>query len=142
MITPSLVQLWFGYACQQMQGVVQACIYLGEAESGPYKLFETYPDSFVHSELIHENVEAALKRRKSVVTRTGASQGEAEVKRLVAVNAAQPVSTASGTNYLMTCPLLIGRELHGAISIEFKNDHSVKTQDYLKSVEAAIMWRL
>jgi hypothetical protein len=140
MITPSLVQSWFGYACQQMQGVVQACVYLGEAESGPYKLFETYPDSFVHSELIHENVEAALKRRKSVVTRTGASQGEAEVKRLVAVNAAQPVSTVNSTNYLMTCPLLIERQLHGAISIEFKNDHAVKSQDFLKSVEAAINW--
>ena len=140
MITPSLVQLWFGYACQQMQGVVQACVYLGEAEKGPYKLFETYPDSFVHSELIHENVEATLKRRKSVVTRTGVSQGEAEVKRLVAVNAAQPASTVSSTNYLMTCPLLIERQLHGAISIEFKNDHTVKTQDTLKSVEAAIKW--
>lgn len=140
MITPSLVQLWFGYACQQMQGVVQACVYLGEAERGPYKLFETYPDSFVHSELIHENVEATLKRRKSVVTRTGVSQGEAEVKRLVAVNAAQPASTVSSTNYLMTCPLLIERQLHGAISIEFKNDHTVKTQDTLKSVEAAIKW--
>jgi hypothetical protein len=140
MITPSLVQSWFGYACQQMQGVVQACVYLGEAERGPYKLFETYSDSFVHSELIHENVEAALKRRKSVVTRTGASQGEAEVKRLVAVNAAQPVSAISSTNFLITSPLLIERQLHGAISIEFKNDPAVKNQDFLKKVEAAIKW--
>jgi len=140
MITPSLVQLWFGYACQQMQGVVQACVYFGEAEKGPYKLFETYSDSFVHSELIHENVEAALKRRKSVVTRIGAGQGEAVVKRLVAVNAAQPVAALSGTNYLITCPLLIERQLHGAISIEFKNDPSVKTRDFLKHVEAAIKW--
>ena len=140
MITPSLVQLWFGYACQQMQGVVQACVYFGEAEKGPYKLFETCSDSFVHSEHIHENVEAALKRRKSVVTRTGASQGEAVVKRLVAVNAAQPVSALSNTNYLITCPLLIERQLHGAISIEFKNNPSVKNADFLKNVEAAIKW--
>ena len=140
MITPSLVQLWFGYACQQMQGVVQACVYFGEAEKGPYKLFETYSDSFVHSELIHENVEAALKRRKSVVTRTGASQGEAEFKQLLAVNAAQPVSALSNTNYLITCPLLIERQLHGAISIEFKNNPSVKNADFLKNVEAAIKW--
>ena len=140
MITPSLVQSWFGYACQQMQGVVQACVYLGEAERGPYKLFETYSESFVHSELIHENVEAVLKRRKSVVTRIGASQDEAEVKRLVAVNAAQPVSTVSSTNYLMTCPLLIERQLHGAVCIEFKDDPSVKTQDFLRNVEAAIKW--
>ncbi len=140
MISPSLVQLWFGYACQQLQGVVQACVYFGEAEKGPYKLFETYPESFVHSELIHENVEAALKRRKSVVTRIGASQGEAEVKRLVAVNAAQPVTAISNTNYLITCPLLIERQLHGAISIEFKNDPAVKSQGFLKDVEAAIKW--
>ena len=140
MITPSLVQSWFGYACQQMQGVVQACVYLGEAERGPYKLFETYSDSFVHSELIHENVEAALKRRKSVVTRTGASQGEAEVKQLLAVNAAQPVSAISSTNYLITCPLLIERQLYGAVSIEFKNDPAVKNRDFLKNVETAIKW--
>ena len=140
MITPSLVQSWFGYACQQMQGVVQACVYLGEAERGPYKLFETYSDSFVHSELIHENVEAALKRRKSVVTRTGASQGEAEVKQLLAVNAAQPVSAISSTNYLITCPLLIERQLYGAVSIEFKNDPDVKNRDFLKNVETAIKW--
>ncbi len=140
MITPSLVQSWFGYACQQMQGVVQACVYLGEAERGPYKLFETYSDSFVHSELIHENVEAALKRRKSVVTRTGASQGEAEVKQLLAVNAAQPVSAISSTSFLITSPLLIERQLHGAISIEFKNDPAVKNQDFLKNVETAIKW--
>lgn len=140
MITPSLVQSWFGYACQQMQGVVQACVYLGEAERGPYKLFETYSDSFVHSELIHENVEAALKRRKSVVTRTGASQGEAEVKQLLAVNAAQPVSAISSTSFLITSPLLIERQLHGAISIEFKNDPAVKNRDFLKNVETAIKW--
>lgn len=140
MITPSLVQVWFGYACQQMQGVVQACVYLGEAEKGPYKLFETYSESFVHSELIHENVEAALKRRKAVVTRVEASQGEAEVKRLVAVNAAQPVSDINSTNYLVTCPLMIERHLHGAISIEFKHDPSAKTRDFLKNVEAAIQW--
>jgi hypothetical protein len=140
MISPSMVQLWFGYACQQMQGVVQACVYLGEAEKGPYKLFETYSDAFVHSELIHENVEAALKRRKSVVTRTGASQGEEKVKRLVAVNAAQPVCAISSPNYLITCPLLIDRQLHGAICIEFRNDPVAKTQDFLRNVEAAIKW--
>ncbi len=140
MITPSLVQSWFGYACQQMQGVVQACVYLGEADRGPYKLFETYSDSFVHSELIHENVEAVLKRRKSVVTRIGASQGEAEVKQLVAVNAAKPVSTLSSTNYLITCPLLIERQIYGAVSIEFENGPAFKSQDFLKNVENAIKW--
>lgn len=140
MITPSLVQVWFGYACQQMQGVVQACVYLGEADKGPYKLFDTYSDTFAHSELIHENVEATLKRRKAVVTRIDASQGEAEVKHLVAVNAAQPVSAVNSTNYLVTCPLLIERHLYGAISIEFQHDASAKTQDFLKNVDAAIKW--
>jgi hypothetical protein len=140
MVTPSLVKVWFGYACQQMQGVVQACVYLGEAEKGPYKLFETFSESFVPSELIHENVEATLKRRKAVVTRIGASQGEAEVKRLVAVNATQPVSAINSTNYLVTCPLLIERHLHGVISIEFQHDAAAKTQDFLRNVEAAIQW--
>jgi len=140
MVTPSLVQVWFGYACQQMQGVVQACVYLGEAEKGPYKLFETYSESFVHSELIHENVEATIKRRKSVVTRIGAGQGEAEVKRLVAVNATQPVSGINSSNYLVTCPLLIERHLHGVISVEFTHNPTAKTQDFLKEVEAAIKW--
>ena len=140
MITPSLVKVWFGYACQQMQGVVQACVYLGEAEKGPYKLFDTFSESFIPSELIHENVEATLKRRKALVTRIDASQGEAEVKQLVAVNAAQAVSSINTTNYLVTCPLLIERHLYGSISIEFQHDAAAKTRDFLRNVEAAIQW--
>jgi len=140
MITPSLVKVWFGYACQQMPGVVQACVYLGEAEKGPYKLFDTFSETFVPSELIHENIEATLKRRKAVVTRIDASQGEAEVKQLVAVNAVQAVSAINNTNYLVTCPLLIERHLYGAISIEFEHDAAAKTRDFLANVEAAIQW--
>jgi hypothetical protein len=140
MITPDLVKVWFGYACQQMQGVVQACIYLGEPDKGPYKLFDTFSDSFTHSELIHGNVDAAMKRRKSVVTRVDDNQAEVQDEQLLAVNAVQPVADISGKNYLVTTPLLIDRHLYGAVSIEFKHDPAVKTGDFLKHVESAIKW--
>ncbi|MGB5276646.1 MAG: HlyD family efflux transporter periplasmic adaptor subunit [Gammaproteobacteria bacterium] len=140
MITPSLVKVWFGYACQQMQGVVQACVYLGEPEQGAYKLFDTYSDAFTHSELIHGNVDAAMKRRKSVVTRVDTHQTEDENQQLLAVNAVRSVTDINSRNYLVTTPLLIDRQLYGAVSIEFKHDPAVKTQDFLTQVETAIKW--
>ncbi len=140
MITPSLVKVWFGYACQQMQGVAQGCVCMGEPDKGPYSLVEATSETFANSELVRDNINAVLKRRKSVVSRIGAGQGEAEVKRLVAVNATQAVTTFNSTNYLVTCPLLIERHLYGAVSIEFKQDAAIKTQDFLKNVEAAINW--
>ncbi len=140
MISPSLVKVWFDYACQQMQGVVQACVYLGEPDRGPFSLAEVSSDEFIASELIHENINAVLKRRKSVVTRVDAKQNQAAVKQLVAVNATQTVTGISSKNYLVTCPLLIERQLYGAVSIEFKHDPAVKTHDFLNSVEAAIKW--
>ena len=140
MITPSLVKVWFGYACAQMQGVVHACVYLGEPDKGPYKLFDSYSDSFVLTKLVHENVDAVLKRRKSVVTRVDAGQGENEAEHKLAVNASQTVTGINTRNYLVTCPLLIDRHLFGAVSIEFKHEPAVKTQDFLKQIEAAIKW--
>ncbi len=140
MITPSLVKVWFGYACQQMQGVVQACVYLGEPDKGPYKLFDSYSDTFVMTELVHGNVDAVLKRRKAVVTRVDASQTEGENAELIAVNAAQPVTGINTRNYLVTSPLLIDRHLYGAISIEFQHDSAAKTQEFLKQIETAVKW--
>jgi|GEM_PF-4623148 len=140
MITPSLVRVWFGYACQQMQGVVQACVYLGEPDKGPYKLLDSHSDAFVLTRLMHENIDAVLKRRKAVVTRVDAGQAGEENQALLAVNAARTVTDIAARNYLVTSPLLIDRYLYGAVSIEFRRDASVKTQDFLKQVEASIKW--
>lgn len=140
MITPSLVKVWFGYACQQMQGVVQACVYLGEPDKGPYKLLDSHSDAFVLTRLMHENIDAVLKRRKAVVTRVDAGQAADADQALLAVNAARTVTDIAARNYLVTSPLLIDRYLYGAVSIEFRRDASVKTQDFLKQVEASIKW--
>ena len=140
MITPSLVKVWFGHACRQMPGVVQACVYLGEPDKGPYKLFDSFSDSFVISKLIHENIDAAMKRRKAVVTRVDANQSEAEQAQLLAVNAGQAVAGVSARNYLVSSPLLIDRHLYGAVSIEFRHDPAVRTQDFLQQIEASINW--
>jgi hypothetical protein len=140
MLTPSLVKVWFSYACQQMQGVVHGCVYFGEADKGPYSLLQASSESFASTELVRDNINAALKRRKSVVTRIDASEGELEVKRLVAVNAARPVAGIAGRNFLVSCPLLLERHLHGAVSIEFRHDPSIKTRDFLKQVESSIKW--
>ena len=140
MITPDLVKVWFGYACQQMQGVVSACIYLGEPDKGPYKLFDTFSDEFTFTELIHGNIDAAMKRRKSVVTRVDHNQSANQQEMLLAVNAVQAVTDISSKNYLVTTPLLVDRHLYGAVSIEFKHDSAAKTGDFLKYVESAINW--
>jgi hypothetical protein len=140
MITPSLVRVWFSYACQQMQGVVHGCVYLGEPDTGPYALLESTSSTFANSAILRDNINAALKRRKSVVTRIDASEDEVEVERLAAVNAARTVTGIAGRNFLVSCPLLIERHLYGAVSIEFKHDPSVKTQDFLKHVESSIKW--
>ncbi len=140
MITPAQVKLWFSHACQQMNGLEQACIYLGEPDKGPYRMFDTFSDTFTHSELIHSNVDAAMKRRKSVVTRVEVDQSTNENRQLLAVNAVPAVTDINSRNYLVTTPLLIDRHLYGAISVEFKHDPVVKTQDFLKQVEAAIRW--
>jgi len=140
MITPSQVKVWFSYACQQMPGAEQACIYLGEPDKGPFRLFDTFSDSFTHNELIHSNVDAAMKRRKSVVTRVDADPLANENNQLLAVNAVQAVTDINSRNYLVTTPLLIDRQLYGAVSVEFKHDPATKTQDFLKQVETAIRW--
>jgi multidrug resistance efflux pump len=140
MITPSQVKVWFSYACQQMPGAEQACIYLGEPDKGPFRLFDTFSDSFTHNELIHSNVDAAMKRRKSVVTRVDTDPLANENNQLLAVNAVQAVTDINSRNYLVTTPLLIDRQLYGAVSVEFKHDPAAKTQDFLKQVETAIRW--
>ena len=140
MITPAQVKLWFGYACQQMQGVVQACVYLGEPDKGPFKLFDTFSESFTHSELIHSNIDAAMKRRKSVVTRVDVHQSENQSRQLLAVNAAGPVTDISSKNYLVSTPLLVDRQLYGAVSIEFQHEPAGGTQDFLSQVENAVGW--
>ena len=139
MITPSLVKVWFSYACKQMPGVAQACVFLGEPDKGPFAVVEATSAEFAANAVVQENVNAVLKRRKSVVARVGAGRADT-VKQLAAVNATQPVAAVSTTRYLITSPLLLARHLYGAVSIEFKNDPSVKNQDFLKDVEAAIKW--
>ncbi len=140
MLTPSLVQVWFAYVCQQMQGVVQACVCLGDADSGSYQLLAASSDSFAGEELVRENINAVLKRRKSVVTRISTGRDQAGVKGLVVVNAVQAVADIPATNYLVTSPLLLERRLHGVISVEFRHEPAANTRDFLANVEAAVKW--
>lgn len=134
MITPSLVKVWFSHACEQMQGSVQGCVYIGEPNTGPFNIIETTSESFVDSELFRENLQAVLKRRKSIMTRIGARDNA------LAVNGTQGVAKINSKNYLVTCPLLIDRDLYGAVSFEFKHEAGTKTLDFLNDVEAAIKW--
>jgi multidrug resistance efflux pump len=140
MLTPSLVQVWFAYACEQMQGVVQACVCLGDADSGSYQLLTASSESFAGEELVRENIDAVLNRRKSVVTRIGSGRDQAGTKRLVAVNAVRAVADIPTTNYLVTSPLLLNRELHGVISVEFSQESAANTREFLANVETAVKW--
>ncbi len=134
MITPALVRVWFSYAYGQLQGAVQGGVCLGEADRGPFNIIEATSTSFVEGELFRENLQAVLKRRKSIVTRVGVS-GDA-----LAVNAPQSVTDINSKNYLVTCPLIVDRHLYGAVSIEFKPGSGNQKQDFLKHVESTIKW--
>lgn len=134
MIAPSIIKVWFSHACSQMQGVVQGRVYLGEPDTGPFNCVEVYADAAETSDVVRENISAALKRRKSIVTRIGS----AKAKQVA--NAESSVTGIDSKNLLVTSPVIIDRQLHGAVSIEFKHDPSIQNQNNLQQVEAAINW--
>jgi multidrug resistance efflux pump len=107
---------------------------LGEVDHGPFNIIEATSESLVDGELFREQLQAVLKRRKSIVTRVGVSSDA------LAVNAPKKVTDINCKNYLVTCPLLVDRHLYGAVSIEFEHDSSNQTQGFLKNVEAAVKW--
>ena len=131
----NLLQIWFTYACQQMNGIANACLYINDAADDSYSLVESTSESFSQSKYVSDNIAAVVKRRKSVVTIIAAEQ-ESSV-----VNAKSATVTGINTkNYLVTAPLIINKQLVGVVCFEFKHNNQSQSQDYLTQVESSIVW--
>ena len=140
MDTVSLVKAWFKRACEQMHGNVQGCVYLGEANTGPYNCIEVSADSYTVNELVKDNINAVIQRRKSIVSRIGSAEASQVDSQRLTANGSNPVTGIDSKNYLVTCPILIDRQLLGAVSIEFKHDSNAQNNDYLQQLENAVKW--
>ena len=131
----NLLQIWFTYACQQMNGIANACLYINDAADDSYSLVESTSESFSQSKYVSDNIAAVVKRRKSVVTIIAAEQ-ESSV-----VNAKSATVTGINTkNYLVAAPLIINKQLVGVVCFEFKHNNQSQSQDYLAQVESSIVW--
>ncbi len=128
-------QIWFRYACQQLNGIVDACLFVKDARGESFLLVESTSDNFSQSKYVYENIDAVTKRRKSVVTLVDSIQKSSVVNTNLAT-----VTGINAKNYLVTSPLIINKQLVGAVCFEFKPDKQSQTKDYLPQVESSISW--
>ncbi len=135
----NLVQIWFSYACQQLSGIANACLFINDHASESFSLVESTSENFSKSKYVYDNVQAVIKRRKSVVTFVAAEQLSKQ-KSSVANAKSAAVTEINGKNYLVTAPLFINKVVVGAVCFEFKHDNQSQSRDYLAQVESATGW--
>ncbi|MCK4706047.1 MAG: HlyD family efflux transporter periplasmic adaptor subunit [Gammaproteobacteria bacterium] len=135
----NFIKIWFSYACQQLDGVSNACLFISDQASGSFSLKESSSEEFSQSKYVHDNVQAVVMRRKSVVTTVSAKQLN-EKKSSVVNDKSATVSDIKSKNYLVTAPLIINKQIIGAVCFEFKHDHQSQLPDYLGKVESAVVW--
>ncbi|MCK5395765.1 MAG: HlyD family efflux transporter periplasmic adaptor subunit [Gammaproteobacteria bacterium] len=131
----NLLQIWFTYACQQLDGIANACLCINDAADNSYSLAESTSESFSQSKYVLDSIDAVVKRRKPVVTII-ASQQEASVAN--AKSAA--VTDINAKNYLVAAPLILNKQVVGTVCFEFKHNNLSQSQDYLAQVESSIVW--
>ena len=130
-----LLQIWFTYACQQLDGIADACLYENNTTADSYSLVQTTSEDFSQSKYVLDNINAVIKRRKSVVTFIAAEQVSSVVNAKSAT-----VTEINSKNYLVTAPLIINKQVVGAVCFEFKNNKQSPSHDYLAQVESSIAW--
>ena len=133
-MSKNLYQIWFEHACQQLHGIVNACLYINDTVSGTCSLLESTSEGFAQSKSVCDNIDAVVKRRKSVVTLVAIEQ------RSVANGETAAVTDINAKNYLVAAPLIINKQFSGAVCFEFKHTSNSQSQDYLSQVEASISW--
>ena len=151
-MSQDLIQIWFSSAHQQLAGVTDACLYvIGseniDAEKKSLVVVETTDKEFSQSKQVIENLQAAVQRRKSIVTvarsvsENQATANHATVNK-VAVNHAQPLNVTNIKNksYLVTAPLIINKQIVGVVCFAFAYDQQSPAQNYLGKVEATVAW--
>lgn len=133
------IQLWFSYACQQMTGLADSCLFLSDEAKESFSLVEATSEAFSQSKYVQESIQAVLTRRKAVVT-----QQESKQQPTSSAAVAAAVTDINSKNFLVTAPLFLNKQLVGVACFEFKHKARAKSQaqspNYLESVEAAIAW--
>ena len=138
-MSSNLVQIWFSYACQQMCGVTNACLFINEQGGESFTIAESTSEAFSQSKHVHDNVKAVFMRRKSIVTAKAAESLTALESSVVNAKSTT-VTDFSSKTYLVTAPLIMDQQLVGAVCFEFVHDRASKSQDYLLQVESSITW--
>ena len=137
----SCVQIWFSYACQQMTGIADSCLFLTDEAKESFLLAETTSEAFSQSKYVHKSIQAAISRRKAVVTQQVSKQQPGSSAAVAAT-----VTDIHSKNLLVTAPLILNKQLAGIVCFEFKHTARSKSQsqslstNYLESVEASIAW--
>ncbi len=136
-MSQDLIQVWFSSACQQLNGIADACLYVKDSAERSLTLVETTSQEFCQSKQVIENLQAAVKRRKSIVT----INKSIEQKQSVAIHAgSQNVTDIKSKNYLIAAPLIMDKQIAGVVCFEFIHNKHLPSQDYLSKVETAIAW--
>lgn len=133
------IQLWFSYACQQMTGIADSCLFLSDESKESFTLAETSSPAFGQSEYVHESIQAVLTRRKAVVTQQASKQQQGASAAVAAA-----VADINSQNFLVSAPLILNKQLVGVVCFEFKHkalaSSQTKSPNYLESVESSIAW--
>ena len=129
----NFVQIWFSYANQQMTGIVDSCLFLSNESKESFAMAETTSIEFSQSKLVHKNIQAAISRRKSVVTQQVIKQESISSNTAVAA-----VANINSKNLLIAAPLILNKQVIGVACFEFK--YAPHSPNYLDSVESATGW--
>ena len=135
----NFLEVWFSYACQQLDGIANACLFVSDHASESFLLVGSTSEEFSKLKYVNDNVQAVVMRRKSVVTVISAKQ-LSEQKPSVVNGKSATVTYINSKNYLVTAPLIINKQVIGAVCFEFKHDHRSQLPDYLGKVESAVAW--
>ena len=138
-MSTSFIQIWFSYACQQMTGIADSCLLLIDESKESFTLAETTSEAFSQSKYVHESIQAAISRRKAVVTQQVSKQQSGSSAAVAAT-----VTDINSKNFLITAPLILNKQVVGVVCFEFKHKAQSRSQtqspNYLENVEASIAW--
>ncbi|MFW2371658.1 MAG: HlyD family efflux transporter periplasmic adaptor subunit [Gammaproteobacteria bacterium] len=122
-----------------MNDIANACLFISDHASGAFSLVESTSKDFSQSKYLQDNIQAAVMRRKSVVTILAAEKLPEQKSSVVNAKTAA-VTDINSKNYLVAAPLIINKQVVGAVGFEFKHVHRTKSNDYLGKVESSIAW--
>ncbi len=137
-MSSNVLKIWFSYACQHLGDISNACLFSNDEKKQQFILVGSTSADFSNTNSIKETVNAAVMRRKSLVTIVASGELDEVNELSTAVNATfRPENTKY---YLVTSPLIIDKVIIGVACFEFKHQVGSQSPDYLTKVESAVIW--